>query len=210
VSPVQIMIQVSEKVNVLHEAGVAHLDLQPQNLLYCPAEKAWSLCNFSRSSSFGARRVVYADAHVVWRSLHGGLQRRGSRSCCRYCSAALSVSIKCTRPLMGMSNRALTLPRARTGEQALRGAMFLAYAAPDVALSWQGGGEHFEADPATDVWSLGVIFYELLTQQRYFADAKDEKEVAAMLLGEAALPHERPAADACNGTLGVLKPCALL
>ena len=93
-APVQIMIQVAEKVNVLHEAGVAHLDLQPQNLLWCQSEKAWSLSSFGRTSAFG--------------------------------------------------------------EEAERGAMFLAYAAPEVATSWKEGGTTFAADPAIDVWSLGV------------------------------------------------------
>jgi hypothetical protein len=55
-----------------------------------------------------------------------------------------------------------------------------------------------------------VIFYELLTQQRYFHDAKDEKHVAAMLLGEQPLPHEEESAQTRNCTLGVLSKCASL
>lgn len=85
--------------------------------------------------------------------------------------------------------------------------LFLPYAAPEVVLSWRDGQEAFVADPATDVWSLGVIFYELLTQQRYFLDATDEKHVAAMLLGEQPLPHEQRAAAGRNSSLGVLRKC---
>ena len=99
------------------------------------------------------------------------------------------------------------------GEDVARGMLFLPYAAPEVVMSWRDGGDSFVADPATDVWSLGVIFYELLTQQRYFLDATDERHVAAMLLGEQPLPHEQPAAVARNSSLGVLRrhvPAALL
>ena len=56
--------------------------------------------------------------------------------------------------------------------------------------------------------ALQVIFYELITQQRYFANAQDEVEVAAMLLGESALPHSTETARNRNLGLGPLQQCA--
>ena len=52
-----------------------------------------------------------------------------------------------------------------------------------------------------------MIFYELLTKQRYFAMASDERHVAAMLLGDESLPHLRPDAHMRNASLGVLREC---
>jgi hypothetical protein len=34
--------------------------------------------------------------------------------------------------------------------------MFLPYAAPEMVLSWKEGRDTFTADPAVDVWALGV------------------------------------------------------
>lgn len=54
---------------------------------------------------------------------------------------------------------------------------------------------------------MQVIFYELLTKQRYFAAAANEEAVTAMLLGIERLPHETDAARARNAGLGVLRRC---
>jgi hypothetical protein len=51
---VQVIIQVSEKVNIMHEAGYAHLDLQPLHLIWCASERTWSLSNFTRTTYFGS------------------------------------------------------------------------------------------------------------------------------------------------------------
>ena len=56
---------------------------------------------------------------------------------------------------------------------------------------------------------MQVVFYELLTQQRYFAAARDETHIEAMLLGAELLPHETDAARSRNSGLGALRQCAL-
>jgi hypothetical protein len=42
----------------------------------------------------------------------------------------------------------------------------LLYAAPEVIAAVEAGRAHFVGSPAADVWALGVIAYELLTQSR--------------------------------------------
>lgn len=70
------------------------------------------------------------------------------------------------------------------------------YASPEVALADQSPEQKVQATTALDVWSLGVIAFELLTGQRGLPGECSEDEVKAALTGRHALLWED---DARNG-----------
>ncbi|KAK9817191.1 hypothetical protein WJX72_010853 [[Myrmecia] bisecta] len=52
------------------------------------------------------------------------------------------------------------------------------------------GPTYFVVDPASDVWAIGVVAWELFTGRQLFADNFSDEDVMAMLLGLKALPFE--------------------
>jgi serine/threonine protein kinase len=65
------------------------------------------------------------------------------------------------------------------------------YAAPEVVVAYQAGARTFVASPTADVWSLGLVAFELLTGEPAFP-AMSLGEVMDSLAGRAALPWEGP------------------
>jgi serine/threonine protein kinase len=74
--------------------------------------------------------------------------------------------------------------------------MTVPYAAPELAAAREAGARSVRADPAADVWALGVIGYELLSGTRAFPPAVADAEVLASLAGRAPLPWEGLPPDA--------------
>jgi serine/threonine protein kinase len=72
----------------------------------------------------------------------------------------------------------------------------LPYACPEVALADERPEQSIQASTAHDVWSLGVIAFELLTGQRGSLHECSTEELRAALTGRLALPWED---DARNG-----------
>ncbi|KAK9823492.1 hypothetical protein WJX72_003130 [[Myrmecia] bisecta] len=78
---------------------------------------------------------------------------------------------------------------ARMGEAApLR--YNLRYAAPELLVSDLAGETLVHADPAADMWSLGLVAYEVLTGCAVFGDHYNDEAVISMLLGYSKLPWE--------------------
>jgi serine/threonine protein kinase len=81
-----------------------------------------------------------------------------------------------------------------------------------VAHAYRAGHRTIVADPAVDMWALGVIAYEMLTQQRAFGPQASAEEMIARMAGEALLPWEdpSPAAQAKLSELRGLKRMVML
>jgi serine/threonine protein kinase len=66
----------------------------------------------------------------------------------------------------------------------------LAYAAPEVIAAFRNGERTLVADPAADMWALGIIAYEILTKERVFLPANGSEDIIQRLLGEKPLLWE--------------------
>lgn len=66
----------------------------------------------------------------------------------------------------------------------------LLYAAPESLRALEAGERTTVADPATDMWALGVISFELLTASRAFARSMNAEDVRAAIAGRTPLPWE--------------------
>lgn len=73
-------------------------------------------------------------------------------------------------------------------------AFSLAYSAPQVVAAYAAGASRIVADKAADVWSLGVIAFELLTGALAFDNTFSREQVIAALVGETQLPWETASA----------------
>jgi serine/threonine protein kinase len=70
------------------------------------------------------------------------------------------------------------------------------YAPPEVIHAYRAGHRTIVADSAVDMWALGVIAYEMLTQQRAFGPQASAEEMIARTASEAPLPWEEPSPSA--------------
>ena len=66
----------------------------------------------------------------------------------------------------------------------------LNYAAPEVIKADESGDPNATSSPAADVWSLGVVAFELLLLRRTFSPGTPEKDIRDRLSGRLPLPWE--------------------
>lgn len=66
----------------------------------------------------------------------------------------------------------------------------LLYAPPESIFAVENGQKTTVADPAADMWALGIISYELLTARRVFPRSLNAEEVRNQIAGRAPLPWE--------------------
>jgi serine/threonine protein kinase len=64
------------------------------------------------------------------------------------------------------------------------------YAAPEVVAAYEAKELRVLADPSADVWSLGIIAYELLTDTPVFGRGATAASVFDQITGRAELPWE--------------------
>lgn len=68
--------------------------------------------------------------------------------------------------------------------------MSIGYAAPEVVFAYAAGLRSMRVSTAADMWSVGVIAYELLTAAPAFPRTMAKEDVVAALLGKQPLPWE--------------------
>ena len=68
------------------------------------------------------------------------------------------------------------------------------YAAPEVLRAYDAGERTVAVTSAMDMWALGVMAYELLTDMPAFPRNMRQAQIVESLVGRAALPWESPAA----------------
>jgi serine/threonine protein kinase len=65
------------------------------------------------------------------------------------------------------------------------------YAAPETMIAREAGEATVVADAAVDMWALGIMAFELLTDEPIFQSNRDsEQDIMDRLTGRAALPWE--------------------
>lgn len=70
------------------------------------------------------------------------------------------------------------------------------YAAPEVVATAEAGEARIRVAPSADVWALGVIAFELLTETRVASVDGDRAAFNDALMGRAPLPWEESGPDA--------------
>lgn len=66
----------------------------------------------------------------------------------------------------------------------------LLYAAPEAVQGLEAGQRTMIADPASDMWALGVISFELLTASRAFSRSMNADDIRDAIAGRTSLPWE--------------------
>jgi serine/threonine protein kinase len=66
------------------------------------------------------------------------------------------------------------------------------YAAPEVIAAYEAGAKTLVASSTADVWSLGLVAFEMLTGEPAFPAVMSIEEIVDQLAGRAALPWEGP------------------
>jgi serine/threonine protein kinase len=66
----------------------------------------------------------------------------------------------------------------------------LNYAAPELLAAEKAGEAAVTADPAADVWALGLVAFELLTARRAFAPGTPISSIRNAICGHVAAPWE--------------------
>ena len=83
---VQVLCHVTTRLQQLHEAGLAHRDLKPGNVLWRPEHLEWTLIDFGCAARIGARRcfVLFALGcrQPFMSPVFGLAMRLRCRSCC--------------------------------------------------------------------------------------------------------------------------------
>ena len=85
---------------------------------------------------------------------------------------------------------AVETPSSHAGT--MRGPSYsLQYVAPEVLAAVEAGDASIETSAAADIWALGVIAYELLTNSRAFGMGTTRAVITAQVLGREAAPWEQ-------------------
>ena len=168
----------------LHDFGYAHRDIKPGNILRRPKQHDWTLIDFGCSAPIGM--------FLLQVTISAG----------RCFEFPVLIEGKCHDRAPGQVKRCLryrifdcvTLASHPAGTTASL-SLSLKYAAPEVVRAYEAGHKTISVDAAVDIWAVGVIAFELLTQDRAFPShnmsLRDSDQVAQeAIAGRAPLPWE--------------------
>lgn len=71
----------------------------------------------------------------------------------------------------------------------------LKYAAPEVVQAYEASEQTIVVDASMDMWALGIMAFELLTQEPVFPPYTSASDVCDQVAGRKPLPWEAPDAD---------------
>eukprot|EP01025_Chloroclados_australasicus_P037702 TRINITY_DN3852_c0_g1_i1.p1 TRINITY_DN3852_c0_g1~~TRINITY_DN3852_c0_g1_i1.p1 ORF type:complete len:209 (-),score=21.26 TRINITY_DN3852_c0_g1_i1:251-877(-) len=74
----------------------------------------------------------------------------------------------------------------------------LPYAPPEVMAEVEAGQHRMVVKKSQDIWSLGVVVWELLMKKRLFPPDASPQSIKSQLLGATPLPWENKGANAAN------------
>ncbi|NJM90947.1 MAG: protein kinase [Myxococcales bacterium] len=66
------------------------------------------------------------------------------------------------------------------------------YAPPEVITAFEAGQYTMTAEASSDVWSLGIMAFEILTDTRVFAPGTDMQTIQNAIMGHTPMPWEGP------------------
>lgn len=179
---VQVLSHICERVKTLHDAGVAHRDLKPGNVLWRPKHYSWTLIDFGCAAKIGAHpdrpptahwcmarpfettpavSPVQSQRYVVELQLQA--EAAGERLC-----YPLHMGPRVRPPYACVSRR---LSSALRGVGAVSRLTFsVSYSPPETLMTLRSGARSIKSDPATDIWAIGLVAYELIHRQRAFRE----------------------------------------
>jgi serine/threonine protein kinase len=75
---VQMLLHMTERVQMLHEQGIVHRDLKPGNILWRPSVHSWTLIDFGCAAEIGAHPLharpsplCAVDSSALWGARKG-------------------------------------------------------------------------------------------------------------------------------------------
>ena len=134
-----------------------HRDLKPHNIVKIAVEDAWKLIDMASCASEGKASAINYTLRCVVQNLLEYLEP------CHYC-----------RVWTGSFQRRSIVCKCSA-------ACSCRYAAPEVVQAAMSGAATMMVSTESDMWSLGVIMYELYTGRRLFDDSMPEEDVVADL-----------------------------
>lgn len=153
---VNIAAQIAHALSAAHAAGIIHRDIKPENVMLRP-DGLVKVLDFGLAKPVGLRPLLNADCEL---RIESNLQSPISNS----------LSPTKANPQSEIRN-----PQFLTDPAHLLGTP--AYLSPEQVRREQ-------LDARTDIFSLGVVLYELLTGTRPFAGASEQARFAALLQDE--------------------------
>jgi serine/threonine protein kinase len=142
---VDLMLKIVDAVAYLHEQGMLHRDLKPQNILVDEHGEPF-LTDFGLVKEFDPEENLPESSEIVLRE---------NKEPPSTVNEIAQVETRLAPRVRAGLDQSLTYTGAQMGTRP--------YMSPE-----QIDGRKDAFGPATDVWALGVILYELLTQHRPF------------------------------------------
>lgn len=160
-------------------ADMVHCDIKPQNLCFFSSSGTWKLIDLATVCEEGEEVHIHYSLRCDRRSTAFKDLARSSQAC-----------VADDPPKRRHHN---LCPRCHSGNPLIEcsGGLPLhapRYCAPEVLLHVLSGATTIQRVAAHDMWSVGVIMYELFTGRRLFGEALTDAEVKIMVCSVSVLP----------------------